>query len=108
MRKNSEQCLICGKTGFKNSYRWVEDREQRFAPYTEKFRDQYFRNQIKKEQKNIDPITEDPLSESANLHHIDYDKQNDERINLIFLNKKSSKIFLLTTLINNEFFMYSS
>lgn len=78
---------IVEKISGENSYRWVEDRVQRFAPYTEKFFEVEFRNQIKIEQKNLDPITEDPLKEDAHLHHIDYDKTNDSRINLVFLNK---------------------
>ena len=78
---------IVEKISGENSYRWIEDRVQRFAPYTEKFFEVEFRNQIKIEQKNLDPITEEPLKEDAHLHHIDYDKTNDKRENLIFLNK---------------------
>jgi len=69
-----------------NNYRWIEDREQRFAPYTEKFFNIDFRSQIKQEQNNIDPITEELLTDEAHLHHIDYNKQNDSRENLIWLN----------------------
>ncbi len=72
-----------------NHHAWIEDRKQRFSPYTERFHDENFRNQIRNEQDNVDPIIREPLNESASLHHIDYDKQNDSRENLIFLNRSS-------------------
>ncbi len=80
---------IVEKVSGENHYNWLEDREQRFAPYTEKFFDGDFREQIRKEQKNINPMSGDTLEESAHLHHIDYDKTNDSRENLIFLNQSN-------------------
>jgi hypothetical protein len=65
---------------------WNPNREEVFAPYTEKFSNLEFRNQIKKEQNYIDVVTEQQLVDRCCLHHIDYDKQNDSRENLIWLN----------------------
>jgi hypothetical protein len=70
-----------------NNSNWNPNREEVFAPYTEKFSNLEFRNQIKKEQNYIDPVTEQVLIEGACLHHIDYNKQNDNRENLVWLNK---------------------
>jgi len=78
---------VVAKISGSNSYRWVEDRVQRCTPYTIKFFEDTYRQLIRKEQNNIDPISNEVLSESAHLHHIDYDKKNDSRINLIFLNR---------------------
>ena len=69
-----------------NNPLWNPNREQVFTPYTEKFFDQIYRNQIKREQNYVDPITEEVLTKKAHLHHIDYNKQNDSRENLIWLN----------------------
>lgn len=69
-----------------NHYNWNPNREEVFAPYTEKFFDPIYREEIKREQNNIDPITKEPLLEKSRLHHIDYNKQNDSRENLIWLN----------------------
>jgi len=80
---------VVSKVSGPNSYRWVEDREQRFAPYTKKFFDDLFRSEIRIQQDNLDPLTSEELEESAHLHHIDYDKTNDSRENLIFLNRES-------------------
>ena len=68
-----------------NNYRWINDREQRFIPYTEKFFNEEFRKQIRKEQNFLDPITNESLELNSHLHHIDYNKSNDSRENLIFL-----------------------
>ena len=65
---------------------WNLNREEVFAPYTEQFHCLDYREQIKKEQCYKDPVTDQILSKSAHLHHIDYNKQNDKRENLIWLN----------------------
>ena len=65
---------------------WNINREEVCIPYTEKFYDLDFRNQIKKEQNSIDPVTKELLTERSCFHHIDYNKQNDSRENLIWLN----------------------
>jgi len=76
---------IIAKISGSNNYRWVEDRVARFEPYTEKFADKEYRKMILNEQNNIDPITNQELKPNCHLHHIDYDKSNDSRENLIFL-----------------------
>ena len=101
--KKSQETLF-SKTGYKhalqvpeikekvsgpNNYNWNSNREEVFAPYTERFYDKTFRGQIKKEQNNIDPISGQILKKEADLHHIDYNKQNDRRENLIWLNKST-------------------
>ncbi len=80
---------VVEKISGSNSYRWINDREQRFAPYTKQFFNEDFREQIRIEQNELDPVTGEPLEMSAHLHHIDYNKQNDLRNNLIFLNKST-------------------
>lgn len=69
--------------GFKNPM-WILDRNQRFAPYTEKHFDKDIRQKIFEEQDGKCGHCggkDYPL----HFHHIDYDKQNDERRNKIFL-----------------------
>lgn len=65
---------------------WNPNREEICTLYTEKFFDKEYREQIKKEQGYKDLVTEELLVEEANLHHINYNKQDDSRENLIFLN----------------------
>ncbi len=77
--------LIKKRSG-ENHHCWNPDRNYVCRPYTEKFHDEEFRNQIRQEQNNTDPITNEPLKDNSHLHHIDYNKQNDSRENLIFLN----------------------
>ena len=69
-----------------NSPAWNPNREEVFAPYTESFYDLNYREQIMKEQNYVDPITDKKLTKRACLHHIDYNKGNDRRENLIYLN----------------------
>lgn len=73
--------------GEKN-HMWNPDREQRFAPYTEKLYDKDYRKQILLEQKHICPICNKKLKDRKELHHIDSNKQNDEKENLVFLHSK--------------------
>ncbi len=77
------------KNSGENNYMWNPDREEVYAPYTEKFFNKCFRTEIWKEQSGIDLVSKQPLEDNAHLHHIDYDKQNDSRDNLIFLNSES-------------------
>jgi len=72
-----------------NSLTWNPNREEVFAPYTELFSNVWYREQIKKEQGYKDPITNKNLTVRACLHHIDYNKQNDLRENLIWLNVRT-------------------
>jgi len=69
-----------------NNPKWNPDREEVFTPYTELFFDKEYRGQIKREQGYKDLVTDKELVEKACLHHIDYNKQNDSRKNLIWLN----------------------
>ncbi len=88
--KNPMQCKeISQKITGGNHGNWLGDREQRFAPYTESFHDEEFRKKIRNEQNNLDLITNELLEDNAHLHHIDYNKQNDSRNNLIFLNSST-------------------
>jgi len=70
-----------------NHHSWNPDRDEVCKPYTEKFYDEYYRELIREQQKCIDPITREFLTNSSILHHIDYNKQNDTRENLIYLNR---------------------
>jgi hypothetical protein len=63
------------------------DRSELFKPYTEKFFDLGYRQEIKDQQNNIDPISGEKLLKDAHLHHINYDKGCDDREILIFLNQ---------------------
>lgn len=69
-----------------NHPNWNSNRVEVCMPYTEKFYDKIFREQIKREQNYLDPITKELLTEKSCLHHIDYNKQNDSRENLVWLN----------------------
>ena len=69
-----------------NNYNWNPNREEVYSPYTEKFSNKEYRFQIRTSQNNTDPLTGELLQANAHLHHIDYNKQNDSRENLIFLN----------------------
>jgi len=80
---------VIEKVSGENSYRWIEDREHRYAPYTELFFNEDFRKRVIIEQGDLDPLSGDLLEKSAHLHHIDYDKTNDSRENLIFLNQSN-------------------
>ncbi len=77
---------IIKKISGKNHYSWIIDREQRYAPYTEKFHNKELRQQIRSEQDNLDPISNELLQDNSNLHHINYNKTDDRRCNLMFLN----------------------
>lgn len=71
-----------------NSPMWNPDREQVYAPYTEKFYDKEYRQLIFETNNNgseICPICK--KKEIKELHHIDYNKQNDNIENMIFLCK---------------------
>jgi len=106
-----EDPLVSEKITGPKSYRWIKNREERFTPYTEKFFNKEFRIQILKEQHYKDPITNEKLNSSCHLHHIDYDKSNDSRENLIFLshsihsktNTNRKKWQNLLTKINKKF-----
>ena len=76
---------ISKKHSGSNSHFWNPNREEVFSPYTERFFDKEFRQQILKEQNFLDPLTDELLPVDAHLHHIDYNKLNDSRENLIFL-----------------------
>ena len=69
-----------------NNPNWNPNREEVIGLYTEKFYEPVYREQIKREQDYVDPITSKKLTKRACLHHIDYNKQNDIRENLIWLN----------------------
>ncbi len=70
----------CGKY----SPHWNPNREQICAPYTPMFFDMSYREMIMRQQGYSCPTGEE-LTKSSHLHHIDFDKQNDDRYNLIFL-----------------------
>lgn len=73
------------RTGPKN-HNWIPDREQRFAPYTAKFYDKDYRQFIFETNNNGNEICPICLKkEISELHHINYNKQNDNKKNLIFL-----------------------
>ena len=72
------------KIGSKNPM-WNENREQVYAPYTEKFRDVTYRKQILKDQNSQCFCGKPQEERTFHLHHIDYNKRNDLRENLIFL-----------------------
>jgi len=65
---------------------WNPNREEVFSPYTEKFYDNEFRKQIRIEQFDICPICQKDLCNyRITLHHIDYNKKNDCRENLMIV-----------------------
>jgi len=68
-----------------NHGNYNSNREEVFAPYTEKFYNQEYRSQIRKEQGWGCPLC--GKKNNNTLHHIDYDKSNDRRDNLVFLCK---------------------
>lgn len=71
-----------------NHPHWNPNREEVYRPYTEKFHSKVFRKEIFEQQNYICPICGKNLkNELKHLHHIDYNKQNDDRENLIFLCK---------------------
>lgn len=76
---------ILDKVTGPNNGNWNPNRGEVYTPYTELFYDLDYREQIKKEQDYKDPITSKELTTRACLHHIDYNKQNDSRENLIWL-----------------------
>ena len=69
-----------------NNPNWNANREEVSMPYSKEFFDKTYRDQIKREQDYIDPITEKQLVNRCCLHHIDYNKDNCSRENLIWLN----------------------
>ena len=68
-----------------NNPAWNPDREQVVAPYTEMFYDESYREMIMRQQDYICPLCNENRKEVFDLHHIDYNKLNDDRYNLIFL-----------------------
>lgn len=70
----------------KNHPNWNPDRNVVYAPYTAKFYDKDYRQLIFETNNNgnkICPICRKNIIKE--LHHIDYNKQNDNKENLIFL-----------------------
>lgn len=86
---------LIGKIKFANRYwgiststlnEWQNLHDKIHTKYTAKFRDSSFRYQILTEQHNICAECNVHNSKALfHLHHIDYDKKNDNRENLIFL-----------------------
>lgn len=68
-----------------NNCNWNPNREEVFAPYTEKHYDKEIRKQILEEQDRLCGYCRSKGNYSLHFHHIDYNKQNDERWNKIFL-----------------------
>lgn len=90
-KKINKRCQTCfgklkSKTQIgKNNPNWNPNREQVFAPYTEKHFMENIRKQILEEQDFACGYCRGTEGGKFDLHHIDYDKQNDERWNKIFL-----------------------
>jgi 5-methylcytosine-specific restriction endonuclease McrA len=68
--------------------KWVADRKLVHMPYTSAFYNLDYRYIILEEQQQICLICGTKIEDYDGvfqLHHIDYDKQNDKRENLVFL-----------------------
>lgn len=74
-----------------NHYNWNPDRNEVNKKYGKEFFNSTLRDKIKAEQSFLDPLSGDQLKKFCQLHHIDYDKSNNERQNLIYLNLKTHK-----------------
>jgi len=77
-----EKCKLNGKRnpGYIDGRKYNND-----DSYTALFYNNDYRIKIIENQNNICPICSDELDFSAHLHHIDYNKKNDNQDNLIFL-----------------------
>jgi|ADurb_Leu_01_Slu_FD_contig_123_19191_length_34796_multi_3_in_2_out_0_42 hypothetical protein len=91
---NGHYCSICSnknaalkRTG-ENNYMWVSDRSLVYRPYTDRFHNISYRKQILNEQNNICPICDKIIEKNIAFHHIDYDKGNDNRENLVAVHNK--------------------
>ena len=71
---------MCGE----KSPHWKLDREQVYAPYTDMHYNEPYREMILRQQNYL-CICKEELNTSSALHHIDFNKQNDDRLNYIFL-----------------------
>lgn len=92
-------CLKC-KVNDKRNPGYIDGRKFNGKDsYTLKFFDNEFRQMIIKKQDYVCPICEEELEQGAHLHHIDYDKKNDNKDNLIFLHSSCH----MRTNFNREF-----
>ena len=77
---------VSAKISGPNHYMWNPNREEVYKPYTKKFYDMDFRESILEDQNAMDPVSGEKLTKWSTLHHIDHNKQNDSRENMIYLN----------------------
>lgn len=82
----SQICANVVREG-KNNTNWNPNRDEVGGAYTEKFFDKNFREKILQEQLNVCPVcfSNRYQKNRFDLHHIDHNKKNDNRENLIYL-----------------------
>ena len=66
-------------------YRWNPDRDAVFRPYTERFFDAEYRQELLERQDGFCPVC--GKQEPDMIHHVDFDKSNDAPGNLVWVHR---------------------